>query len=383
MSSVTLSLKDAPATRKLSAVRIPELDGVRAVAVWLVLLLHLFATDTFTDQATASVVPRIFLPIIRHGWMGVDLFFVLSGFLITGILLDSKNSPHYIRNFYVRRFFRIIPLYLATIVVFWAFYGNWKYFLMSAFFLANVTPLFGVETPHGPGVYWSLAVEEHFYLAWPWLVLVTRKRTLAAICALIIVVEPVWRFFWGHDYYPYSWLRFDGLASGALLAIWIRSRAATRSRTLLLAAAALLLLAAISVAGRPYGLFTAETHLADSLRCTQGNLLFGALIATAFALRSTPWTSILRTRFATLSGEYSYCLYLIHLSLWDAYMYLAGRLHLTELQAPFVFVLTRAVIILLVCFGIAALSSKYFERPMLAMKERFTGRALAAVANPL
>ena len=89
---------------------IPELDGIRALAIWMVLGDHLFYGLPNPPDALDHI-PRIFLFVIGHGWLGVDLFFVLSGFLITGILLDSSPKPHSFNNFYARRFLRIVRLY--------------------------------------------------------------------------------------------------------------------------------------------------------------------------------------------------------------------------------------------------------------------------------
>ena len=160
---------------------IPELDGIRAIAIWMVLVLHTFIPDEESGQALARW-PKPLLLIMGHGWLGVDLFFVLSGFLITGILLDSRNSPHYIRNFYSRRVLRILPVYFVCLAVVLYFYAGYSsYFLLSLLFMANMAGLFQIAIPHGPGVFWSLAVEEHFYLVWPWLVRLLSRRALALV----------------------------------------------------------------------------------------------------------------------------------------------------------------------------------------------------------
>jgi hypothetical protein len=122
----------------------------------MVLVLHTFIPDGESAQALARW-PKSLLLIMGHGWLGVDLFFVLSGFLITGILLDSRNSPHYMRNFYSRRVLRILPVYFICVAVMAYFYpGHSSYFLISLLFLANTAGLFQIAVPHGPGVFWSL-----------------------------------------------------------------------------------------------------------------------------------------------------------------------------------------------------------------------------------
>ncbi len=104
---------------------IPELDGIRAIAVLMVVLMHVLALDDQSVNALRTIAPPIVIGILGHGWLGVDLFFVLSGFLITGILLDTKEHPRYLRNFYGRRALRILPLYFLCIAVMACFYrGN-------------------------------------------------------------------------------------------------------------------------------------------------------------------------------------------------------------------------------------------------------------------
>ena len=112
---------------------IPELDGIRAIAVWMVVSLHLSDTTKLSDNVSASI-PQWLASILGHGWLGVDLFFILSGFLITGILLDSREKPGYFRNFYARRFLRIIPLYFTVIAVMWVSYRySGRYFMLCCF----------------------------------------------------------------------------------------------------------------------------------------------------------------------------------------------------------------------------------------------------------
>ncbi|HXP84767.1 MAG TPA: acyltransferase [Bryobacteraceae bacterium] len=176
-----------------SSEHIPELDGVRATAIWMVLVAHLgFA---YPPPAGALLwMPSAAVRILGHGWLGVDLFFVLSGFLITGILLDSRNRPKYFQRFYGRRALRILPVYFVSVGVMALFYANsGRYFLLSSLFMANLASLLSVSFPHGPGVLWSLAVEEHFYLLWPGLVRLMSRRTLAIVAAAIVLGTPVLR----------------------------------------------------------------------------------------------------------------------------------------------------------------------------------------------
>ena len=106
----------APKSEDFSAMRIPELDSFRATAVLMVLLSHCVYGWPLPDASTAWI-PRTALALISHGWLGVDLFFILSGYLITGLLLDARSGERYFKNFYARRVLRIVPLYAACILV--------------------------------------------------------------------------------------------------------------------------------------------------------------------------------------------------------------------------------------------------------------------------
>jgi peptidoglycan/LPS O-acetylase OafA/YrhL len=363
---------------------VPELDGVRAIAVLMVVFMHLLTLDEQSSAAFLRVAPRALNVIIGHGWLGVDLFFVLSGFLITGILLDTRDSPHYLRNFYGRRVLRILPLYFVTIAVMACFYpGNGLYFALSLAFLANLAPLFGVAVPHGPGVFWSLAVEEHFYFIWPWMVRLLSRTALAWLCFCIIVAEPVLRAIYtsqGMDIYALSWFRFDGLASGALLAIWFRSGFASRSNSIIAASACVVFAVALTLAGLPFGIMS-KTVAGMSLRYNQATLVYSAGMLIAISFRSTVLTAPLRWSFARLTGDLSYCLYLIHLALIDGYMAVFRR----YVSTGFTFsqLMVRFVVVVAASYVLALLSRRFLERPFLSLKRYFAQQRERAAAASL
>lgn len=360
--------------------RVPELDGFRAIAVWMVLGSHLIGGWALPDGALAGM-PRPVLWVLEKGWLGVDLFFVLSGLLITGILFDSRERPGYYRNFYGRRFLRIIPLYMAVIAItFLAYRHPVAYFLISILFLANLASVIGIATPHGPGVFWSLAVEEHFYLGWPLLVRRLSRRSLVWVLFAIVGVSPVLRgsaVAMGFDaeliVYPLSVFRFDGMALGALLAIWIRSPESSVRRSLQLAGAMLAVSLIIVVCGIPFGVMGTKTVGSTALRYTHMQMFFASAVLASLALSGTAWTAVLRTPFLRVSSDLSYCIYLIHLSVGDGYHWLLKELQIdvTRLTGPRGALLCQTVFVLGATFGLAALSKRYLEEPCLRLKRYF------------
>src|SRR5882762_776576 len=168
----------------------PELDTLRGIAVLAVLFLHGFSWRYGNLHYTG--LARVFMLVTQTGWIGVNLFFVLSGFLISGILLDSKSQPHYFRRFYARRALRILPAYYALLFLLAVLHQATAAFLgLSFFYLANLTSFFGVVMGYGP--LWSLAVEEHFYVLWPAIVRKLRTQTLAIVLVMVCALVPIAR----------------------------------------------------------------------------------------------------------------------------------------------------------------------------------------------
>lgn len=210
---------------KPSTSYVPALDGIRGVAILLVLLFHSGLIILGSGEAGHA-----YEVIARSSWCGVDLFFVLSGFLITGILLDARASSHYFRNFYARRVLRIFPLYYGVIL--WLFLQNPEFpnQIWYWLYLQNWGPLFGGETP--PMVvqpFWSLAIEEQFYLFWPFLIYFLNRRVIGWVCGALFLLSLVARCIakvQGVDpmtIYTVTFFRLDTLSAGALIAVWIRN----------------------------------------------------------------------------------------------------------------------------------------------------------------
>jgi peptidoglycan/LPS O-acetylase OafA/YrhL len=203
-----------PAEAKSTLRYMPGLDVMRGVAILMVMLYH------------GLHVPGP-LSILLYGAYGVHLFFVLSGFLITGILIDTRNDRDYYRNFYLRRALRIIPAYLLMIAVLKiAGVIDWRFVLVCLLYFCNMSAILRTTPQYGP--FWSLSVEEQFYLVWPLVVRNISRRALYVLSVAIIVLTPVLRFglLFGPgalgDIVFKTWAVADFFAAGALLAIAIR-----------------------------------------------------------------------------------------------------------------------------------------------------------------
>jgi peptidoglycan/LPS O-acetylase OafA/YrhL len=293
-----------------------ELNTVRGIAVLMVFLFHGFE-DFPLSSPNIPMWEHLLLSALSLGWMGVNLFFVLSGFLITGILLDSVNLPQYYSQFYRRRALRILPAYylLLAVLVFVGRLGfvqqhtSMAFVGLSLVYLSNITPLFGVPRDYAP--LWSLAVEEHFYLIWPAAVRVLTKRVLTITAATICLCEPALRAFavvhgglwWG----PYTWLSADGLALGALLAIFTRSKWGSRENLLKLAA----LSAFIGVMALTVSL-SGPRFVAVSLRATSVNYYSLGALAFVLWIGTGRFKRLVNLRILSFYGFISYGFYLIH-----------------------------------------------------------------------
>lgn len=326
-------------------------------------------------------MPRWLHSILDHGWLGVDLFFILSGLLITGILIDTRNEPRYFSKFYARRSLRILPLYLTCILLMnWGFPGYGSYFLICLVFLQNFVFGFGIPTPHGPGVFWSLAVEEHFYLIWPWLVRFVSTRFVLLTAMAIVLMTPVLRgIYTGQGYdidgqiYMYSWFHFDGLALGAILAIWLRSPLFDRRFAHKLAAAFGAAFLLITVIGYPFGILQAQSVASGALRYTQAQCLFASMMVLALAYSGSRYTAILRHPFALFSAGLSYCIYLIHVVMGEVYYWILNRIGVDELVSFGLSgsMLARTLAVFGLSIGVAWLSQRYLEAPFLRLKRYF------------
>ncbi|MGD0842436.1 MAG: acyltransferase [Candidatus Acidiferrales bacterium] len=341
--------------------RVPQLDAVRGVAILLVMLHNIgFKYPLFHSQQLFS-----------DGWMGVDLFFVLSGFLITGILVDTKKSQGYFKNFYVRRCLRIWPLYFSLIFFMFVvvrFLGPSEYhevlqrsspWWAFPLFLQNFLVPISTNAAGPLGVTWSLAIEEQFYVVWPLVVRFCSPTWLRRVCIAEICISPALRYYLSlHqvDLYTNVFCRLDGLMAGALLALLVRSDEFVPSKWLRRAWILLVIAAPLA--------FVTEAYHARWIVFS-----FTALASASFIYVSVfsprKWIQgVMNNRFLIYTGTISYGLYLLH----KIPSGIVEALHLDRhrfVPLPFIFVTS---------FALAALSWNLLEKPSLNLKRFFESK---------
>jgi peptidoglycan/LPS O-acetylase OafA/YrhL len=359
--------------------RIPELDGLRGTAICMVVAHH------YIFYKYANILGP------RWGWAGVDLFFVLSGFLITGILLKSEKNEEGLGHFYMRRVLRLFPIYYLCLAIYFIGsvvahgYLSWQFLATYILYLQAIFPHSWMNIDHtqvvwwsgsGFSVMWSLSIEEFFYLAWAPLVFLVkgRDRVLIPLLGAILLIEPVIRFFAYSDHAAelrqMFFARADSLAAGAMIAVCMRSYGpqvyafCQRNYTAMLSSACFLFVAAI-------GGDLLYTSLPNNVPGDLPERTYSALMYTvlwmAFSLilllcithsgSSHRLTRAFRNRGLRYMGTISYCLYLIHYPLRQIMVVHFGR-------GPGIFLGLVASLLL------ASLSWKYFEGPIARWKEK-------------
>jgi peptidoglycan/LPS O-acetylase OafA/YrhL len=365
------------------------LDGVRGLAI----LVVLFHNVGYFEEPTDSLAIKIVRVGLGAGWVGVQLFFVLSGFLITGILLDTKGDSHYFRSFYVRRVLRIFPLYYLTLIV--AFLalpqimdlGVWEEHARRVqiwhwFYLMN---WFGLlyELSH----FWSLAVEEQFYLIWPLVVFSLSTNRLIRTCGLLVVSALLFRVVAVICHAPVGWnytftiARWDAFACGAAIAVAMRDPSwyepvATWLRRSAVPLGAVLLLIAVVDHGLP-----SYSPLTQTAGYSALALLFGFFIlAVVDPWKSNVWLRrVVESGWLRFFGKYSYGIYVLH---WPIHLlgqkwltaWIVGGSPMTRLWHLGAYIIGN-----LVASTIAAVAVwNMVERRFLALKDVWGRRGAAA-----
>ena len=368
-----------PAGAPVETTRQPALDGLRGVAILLILAHHWLVWDW--PAPLGSMVSRL-QGFLGLSWAGVDLFFVLSGFLIGGILMDQRGSPNYFRTFWLRRFFRIAPVFVLFLSVYWLGSRVWPVFPPSsaplAVHAAFLTNFWIAKGNFWDSSYlsllWSLAIEEQVYLVLPFVVRFISPRLLAALAAAQLVVSPLLRVaiflhrpsevqLASHVLMP---CRADAFAIGLLIALLVRRPAlletVRRGRALFTATGLILAigLAWLTAFNPGYG---------TGIMCAAG---YSVIIAAAgwlllAASLPGPVAGFLSHPLLRMFGRWSYFLYLFHRLAAVLARNLVQGLDLGSFW-QFAAVTLIATVIALTA---AALSFRFFEQPLLAVGRRF------------
>jgi peptidoglycan/LPS O-acetylase OafA/YrhL len=316
----------SPAPRGLKLIgRRPALDGVRGIAILMVLAFHFLPGDL---TASPHTLVGTWAAVANFGGGGVDLFFVLSGFLITGILLDEQKTAGYFRNFYARRALRIFPLYYGVLFACFILLPIvhrfspeeqalaqrqgwlWTY---TANILAGRFPEWMLSGGRLSFDHiWSLCVEEHFYLIWPLATFLLSRRALAWCCVAMIAAAPAlrWALYARGDptlaFYVWTPCRMDGMAMGALLALLAqRSDGGAGSRRWALPMFAITITwIALTWNDPARGLVYATSQM------TLASAAVIVLAATSGPRH--PLTRLLTAAPLTFFGKYSYAIYVLH-----------------------------------------------------------------------
>lgn len=373
----TAALPSPHAAGGPSARRVTELDGLRGVAIALVLLLHFVVRSPF-GSGLYALAPHL-SSLLDLSWCGVDLFFVISGFLIGGILLDHRGSPSLKKTFYLRRACRILPLYAALIALAFtplieqpapASSGNVPWYAY-ALFIHNYWTSRGVTASYWLGPAWSIAIEEQFYLLAPFIIPLLSLRELRRVLVACIILAPVLRYLAMKSILPVSmWdftlCRLDAPAMGVLGALLLRDpRTKTAMERLLPTLRRALPFVLLGVALVSQLALVRRSFNGDLVLFTLGlSWLALAALVTVLVVSGDPTSGgarASRTGWLVYLGRRSYFVYLFHMPA------LRSVIHWGPSSEPLC-----GVMALVLTLGFAELSWRHVEAPILRLGHRLS-----------
>jgi peptidoglycan/LPS O-acetylase OafA/YrhL len=377
---------------------IPALDGLRGIAIIAVIVCH--ANWALGGPLIPGRVNGPLAMVFGWGWVGVDLFFVLSGFLITGILHDAKGTDRYFRNFYARRMLRIMPLYFGFL--FFAIFvlprlpckfctegvvSNAEALSLGLYFY-NVRLAFTGQTLSFFHPFWSLALEEHFYLFWPLAVWALHRRALMRLCLMVSAASFFLRVIvllsgaWPMSVFFLTPCRLDGLLAGSFVALawrdsatWVQlQRYAGR---LVLGAGCLLLGIAL---GQRHFLPDVTPQQVGHVAAVNGSLVLtigitalamffaGLVVLGVDAAEGGRLRRVLESSSLQAIGKYSYAIYVFH-----SLILLATVRLLSPLAYVPAFIAKPVAVLwaLAASFVVAWLSYHLYEKHFLRLKRFF------------
>ena len=357
---------------------VPALDGLRGVAMLMVVVYHFFRKEEFVG------------PYLKHfinlGWVSIDMFFVLSGFLIGGILLETKGRKYFFRDFFVRRSLRVFPLYYGSIIILFTLIAifpseKYSYFVENKWYFWTYTHniLFAFDGwPRSDVInhFWTMAVEEQFYLVCPFVIYFLSRRNVGLICGLAIVTAVIVRF--NNPSNPYSHVftlaRKDALAIGVLTAILIRNR-----KTFLEKNTARIFWVSVAILMTLFWIEGGTRHkyvLIAQFGFTLASIIAACLITSSYSVGGLGNTlrQVLGSAPLQFFGRYSYGIYIYHWILYRTAHPVVSE-QLQNLGLP-----GANTISLFIALGLTVILSVItyhgFELPFLRLKSHFEGKSL-------
>jgi peptidoglycan/LPS O-acetylase OafA/YrhL len=381
--------------RRTGGSHLIELDGLRGVAILMVLVFHFIGVMP-AELSSRSEFSKLFARLAVSGWCGVDLFFVLSGFLITGILYDTKAARRYYLTFYARRALRIFPLYYGVLVALFVIApvflhpdADFRRLLdrQGWFWLYGVNLLRVLQGAQSCTVgnlsfehFWSLAVEEHFYLIWPIVVFSLGRVAVMKICGFLAVAAILTRWYFAQSSpfaaYMLTPCRIDALAMGGLLALAIRGGASSHVKATARVALVISGLALAVLLARGHGLLLLSDRVVQVFGYSLLAVFFTSSVALAIdASPRSRFAAALRSRPLIFFGKYSYGIYIYHFLIFT---WLRSALPLDTLARVvgpgFPSVLAHVMICLCLTVAVSWMSWQVYERHFVAAKKYFPYR---------